>query len=257
MAGRLDGKVALVTGAASGIGAATARRFAAEGAKVLMTDVQDDLGQTVAAAIGAQYMTHDVSDRAVWKQVMARLKDTYGRLDVVMNNAGMVCGQNIEEITDDVWQRLMDVNLKGVMLGCQFGIKLMKENPEGPSGSLINVSSITGFVGLPSDAPYTASKGAVRLMTKSIAVHCAQAGYAIRCNSIHPGTIRTGIIETAIEAMGKGSEAIFNGLQPGGKMGTPDDIANMALFLASDEAAFCNGAEYLVDSAMIAGASVR
>lgn len=250
--GRLTGKLALITGGASGMGEATLRRFVAEGAEVVFTDVQREKGETVAKDAGAWFLPQDVSQQADWIRVMAALEERYGRLDVVMNNAGIVAQQDIEQLDLETWHRILGVNLTGVMLGCQHGIAQMRKNPEGPGGSIINVASTSAFAGLPSDPAYTASKGAVRSLTKSVAVHCARAGLQIRCNAIVPGAIETGITLPLAEAFPEVRKA-FEAMSPFGRMGVGADIAAMAVFLASDESTFCTGAEYLVDGGMLAG----
>jgi NAD(P)-dependent dehydrogenase (short-subunit alcohol dehydrogenase family) len=252
MSGRLAGKVALVTGGASGIGAASARAFAAQGAKVMVTDVQD--GRAVAEETGGAFMRHDVSSEDEWVAAVRQTTERFGRLDVLMNNAGVFAPAPIEEVTLEVWNRVLSVNLTGVMLGCKHGIAAMKANPGGPAGSIINVSSIAGYIGLASSAAYTASKGGVRLLTKSVAVHCARAYKTIRCNSLHPGTIDTPMNQAAFEASGdpEGMRAFFSTMQPIGRMASAEEMANCALFLASDESSFVTGAELLADGGWLA-----
>jgi 3(or 17)beta-hydroxysteroid dehydrogenase len=249
--GRLAGKVALVTGGASGIGAAAARLFAAEGARVIVTDVQTDLGRALATEIGARFETLNVAHELDWDRVAAVAQDQFGRLDVVFNNAGVVCGQNIEDVDLATWNRVIDINLTGVMLGCRTGIRLMKANPGGPSGSLINTASTAAYAALP-DVAYSSTKSAVRLLTKSVAVHCAKAGYRIRCNSLHPGATDTPILGPSLQAAPEMID-VFNRMSPMGRMAQPSEIAAMALFLASDESSYVTGAEMLVDGGMMAG----
>lgn len=252
MSGRLAGKVALITGGASGIGAASARVFAAEGAKVVVTDIQD--GEAVAQENGGLFIRHDVTREDEWIAVIRQTTGQFGRLDVLMNNAGVFAPAPIEEVTLEVWNRVLAVNLTGVMLGCKHGIAAMKDNPGGPGGSIINVSSIAGYIGLASSAAYTASKGGVRLLTKSVAVHCARAYKTIRCNSLHPGTIDTPMNQAAFDASGdaEGMRAFFSTIQPIGRMASAEEMANCALFLASDEASFVTGAELLADGGWLA-----
>ncbi|MCG8440508.1 MAG: SDR family oxidoreductase [Caulobacterales bacterium] len=251
---RFAGKVCVVTGGASGIGAATARSFAGEGAKVVITDVQDDQGVALAGELGGAYRRHDVSDEAAWTSVVDAVKAEHGRLDVLVNNAGIFRGGNIEEMALDDWRAVLDVNLTGVALGCREAIRIMKDNPHGPVGSIVNVSSVTGFVGLASGAAYTASKGGVRLLTKAVAVHCARAYRTIRCNSVHPGVIDTPMNQAAFDASGdpEGMRAMFEGIQPNGRMTRPDEIAGGILYLASDEASSTNGVELLIDAGWLA-----
>lgn len=254
MSGRaaLDGRVALITGGASGIGAACARVFAREGARVVVTDIQD--GSAVAREVGGLFLSHDVADEAQWAAAVDRAVAEHGRLDVVVNNAGMFAPGSIEDVTLEQWNRVLSVNLTGVMLGCQHGVRAMKANPGGPSGSIINVSSIAGFIGLASGAAYTASKGGVRLLTKSVAVHCARQYRAIRCNSLHPGTIDTPMNQAAFYASGdpEGMRAYFATLQPMGRMAGPEEMAEAALFLASDAASFVTGTELIADGGWLA-----
>ncbi|MBI1186017.1 MAG: SDR family oxidoreductase [Alphaproteobacteria bacterium] len=252
--GRLDGKIAIVTGAASGIGAATARAFVREGADVILTDVQDEKGRALAAEIGGDYQTQDVSDEARWIALVDDVVARKGRLDVLVNNAGVFMGATIEDTDLALWNKVIAVNLTGVMLGCKHAVRAMKANPGGPAGSIVNISSITGYVGLANGAAYTASKGGVRLLTKSVAVHAARAYKTIRCNSVHPGAIDTPMNQAAFDASGDpaGMRTFFSALQPIGRMTTPDEIAAACLFLASDEASSVNGAELLVDGGWLA-----
>ncbi|HWA63320.1 MAG TPA: glucose 1-dehydrogenase [Caulobacteraceae bacterium] len=256
MSGRLADKVALVTGGASGIGAACARAFAGEGARVVVTDVQEDKGRAVAAEVGGRFVPHDVSDETQWERAIAETLGAYGRLDVLVNNAGVFIPQTIEDSTLEVWNKVLGINLTGVMLGCKHGVKAMKANPGGPSGSIVNVSSITGFIGLASAAAYTASKGGVRLLTKSVAVHCARTYRNIRCNSLHPGTIDTPMNQAAFDASGDPAamRAMFDGMQPIGRMASAEEMATCALFLASDESSFVTGSELLADGGWLAAA---
>jgi 3(or 17)beta-hydroxysteroid dehydrogenase len=249
--GRLEGKVALITGAASGIGAAAARAFAAEGVRVILADLQDDMGHAVASETGGVYEHLDVSHAPDWLRVESAIGERFGRLDVVFNNAGIVCGQTIEDVDLATWNRMIAINLTGVMLGCQMAIRRMKANPGGAAGSIINTASTAAYGALP-DVAYSATKSAVRLLTKSVAVHCARAGYAIRCNSLHPGATDTPILAPALQAAPRLIDA-FNAMSPMGRMGTPAEIAAMAVFLASDEASYVTGAEMLVDGGMMAG----
>jgi NAD(P)-dependent dehydrogenase (short-subunit alcohol dehydrogenase family) len=256
MSGRLAGKVALITGAASGIGADCARIFAREGAQVVVTDIQADKGEAVAQEVGGVFLRHDVADEAQWTAVVDRVLVRHGRLDVLINNAGVFIPQTIEDSELDVWNKVLGINLTGVMLGCKHAIRAMKANPGGPKGAIVNVSSITGFIGLASGAAYTASKGGVRLLTKSVAVHCARTYKAIRCNSLHPGAIDTPMNQAAFDASGdpEGMRAFFSGVQPIGRMASAMEMANCALFLASDEASFVTGTELVADGGWLAAA---
>jgi len=254
MAGRLKGKIALVTGGASGIGASTARIFAREGAKVVVTDVQDALGEKAAKEIGGTYLRQDTTDEKQWARTIEAVLAKHGRLDVLMNNAGVFMGATIEDTTLELWNRVLAVNLTGVMLGCKHAVGAMKNNPGGPRGSIVNVSSITGFIGLAGGAAYTASKGGVRMLTKSVAVHCARTYKNIRCNSLHPGAIDTPMNQAAFDASGdpEGMRAFFASVQPIGRMATSDEMGECALFLASDESSFVTGTELVADGGWLA-----
>ena len=251
---RLDGKVALITGGASGIGEACAEVFVREGARVVLTDVQRDKGAAVAERLGARFVAHDVTDEAQWIEVVDGVVAGQGQLDIVVNNAGVFVPQTIEESDLAVWNKVLGVNLTGVMLGCKHAIRAMKANPGGPSGAIVNVSSITGYIGLASAAAYTASKGGVRLLTKSVAVHCARTYRTIRCNSLHPGTIDTPMNQAAFDASDDPAamRAFFDTIQPIGRMASAAEMAECALFLASDAASFVTGSELLADGGWLA-----
>jgi NAD(P)-dependent dehydrogenase (short-subunit alcohol dehydrogenase family) len=252
----LAGKVALITGGASGIGAACAQVFAREGAHVVVTDIQSDLGRDVAKGVGGLFVQHDVTDEEQWVAAVSTAQAAHGRLDIVINNAGMFAAQTIEDCDLTLWNKVLQVNLTSVMLGCKHGIAAMKANPGGPAGSIVNVSSITGFIGLASAAAYTASKGGVRLLTKSVAVHCARTYRNIRCNSLHPGAIDTPMNQAAFDASGDpdGMRAFFGSVQPIGRMASASEMAECALFLASDRSSFVTGTELLGDGGWLAAA---
>jgi NAD(P)-dependent dehydrogenase (short-subunit alcohol dehydrogenase family) len=208
----------------------------------------------VAETVGGMFLELDVTDEAQWRTAIATTRAAHGRLDIVINNAGMFAAQTIEDCDLALWNKVLQVNLTSVMLGCKHGIAAMKENPGGPSGSIVNVSSITGFIGLASAAAYTASKGGVRLLTKSVAVHCARAYKTIRCNSLHPGAIDTPMNQAAFEASGDpaGMRAFFDTVQPIGRMASATEMAECALFLASDRASFVTGTELVADGGWLA-----
>ena len=251
MGRRLEGKVAVITGGASGIGAATTRRFRTEGAEVVVGDVQDAAGEAVAGDCGASFYRLDVTDEGGWARLMAVVEERHGHLDILMNNAGMLGGASIETVELAAWNRVMAVNVTGVMLGCRAAIGLMRRNP---GGSIINISSTAAYGALGGDIAYTASKAAVRMLTKSVAVWCARQGLGIRCNSIHPGPILTPIFDPMRKGAQNPEEVdqLLSAMVPMGHPGKPDDIAAMAVFLASDEAGFVTGGEFLVDGGTMA-----
>ena len=242
----LAGKVAIVTGCASGIGAATLRRLREDGALVLGTDVDVAAGQGVCDAADATFARQDVANRAAWPAIVALAVKRYGRLDILVNNAGIVGGASIGAISDEQWDRILAVNLTGTMAGCRAAIAAMVANPGGAKGSIINLSSTTAMAALPSDVAYSASKGAVRVLSKSVATWCAQQGYAIRCNTVIPGATETKILDTAELAM-PGLKAMVARTSPLNRLADPAETAAAIAFLASDECPFMTGAEMLID----------
>ncbi|MGH0031041.1 MAG: glucose 1-dehydrogenase [Myxococcota bacterium] len=254
--GRLEGKVAIVTGAASGIGAESARRLAAEGARVTLTDVNAEGGEAVAKEIGgdAAFVRHDVGDEGQWESLVADVLARHGGLHVLVNNAGIVIEGTIETARVEDFERIQRVNTLGVFLGCKHAVPAMRRSG---GGSIVNLSSLAGLRGVPIYAAYSASKGAVRSLTKTVAVHCRDKGDPIRCNSIHPGGINTPMVHAVmkqgagidIASMPDPREATT---QMG--LGQPDDIANLVVYLASDESRFVNGAEIAVDGGASASA---
>lgn len=242
----LSGKVAIVTGCGSGIGAATVRRLRADGADVLGTDIDATAGAKLCKSVGAQFAVQDVSDRAGWPQIVAKATDALGRLDILVNNAGIVSGASIGDVDDETWDRVIAVNLTGTMAGCRAAINAMKNNPGGAKGSIINISSTTAMAPLPSDVGYSASKGGVRVLSKSVATWCAQQGYAIRCNTVIPGATETGILNAA-EEVTPGLKAAVAATSPMNRLADPAETAAAIAFLASDECPFMTGAELLVD----------
>jgi NAD(P)-dependent dehydrogenase (short-subunit alcohol dehydrogenase family) len=248
--GRVEGKVALVTGAASGLGAATARRLAAEGASVMLTDVTADAGQTVAEDIlgtGARcaFALHDVTSEDDWTRVVAATVERFGKLNVLVNNAG-VAGGFFELMTHslEAWRRILSVNLDGVFLGLRYaGPAIAKAG----GGSVINLSSIMGKVAMPNAAAYCASKGGVALLTKSAALEWAPLN--IRVNSIHPGFIDTPMVSGALRTVENANQMrdMIISRHALGRLGVPKEVADTILFLASDESSFVTGSEILVD----------
>jgi 3(or 17)beta-hydroxysteroid dehydrogenase len=248
--GRVAGKVALVTGGAKGIGRATAVLLAREGAAVAVTDL-DEAGaaavvqEIVAAGGRASAFGHDVTDEAQWIDVIARAKAQHGGLNIVVNNAGIGHGATAEDETLERWRHVMAVNLDGVFLGTKHAIRAMKDG----TGSIVNISSIEGIVADPNLAAYNASKGGVRIFSKSAALHCAQSGYRIRVNSVHPGYIWTPMVQGYLAGVGDvqaGREALSK-MHPVGRVGEPDDVAYGVLYLASDESGFVTGSELVID----------
>ena len=254
MAERLDGKVTLVTGGASGIGAETSRLFAREGAKVAITDLNDDGGRAVAAEIGdaAFYARLDTRNEAEWQTVVEQSVDTYGRLDILVNAAGVPGRRTdggstrIDEQELEDWNRVMDVNSTGIFLGMKTVIPEMRK---AGGGSIVNISSIYGLVGSPNSAAYHASKGAVRLATKSAALQYAAEN--IRVNSVHPGIVTTGMNREINEDPVLSVPRLA--ATPMGRFGQPIDIANGCLFLASDESGWMTGAELVIDGGYTVG----
>ncbi len=240
--GRLDGKIALITGGARGQGAAEAKLFAAEGATVRITDVLDDLGNETAASLGdaVSYRHHDVAAGDQWTRVTDELLAEFGRLDVLVNNAGIFQMGTLETTTLDDWDRMIAINQTGTFLGMQAAARPMKEQR---SGSIINISSIAGLSGAAMAHSYAATKWAVRGMTKSAARELAE--YQVRVNSIHPGIIETPMLE----AFGAMREQIEQAI-PFGRTAEASEVAALALFLASDESSYSSGHEFVIDGAM-------
>ena len=249
---RLAGKVAIVTGATSGLGAAAAVRMAEEGAAVLVTGRDEGRGQgvveTIAAAGGtARFQPLDVTDEASWQDAVDGVESEHGRLDILVNNAGTTQPGPIVEVTLETWRRIMAVNADGVFLGTRTAIPAMRR---AGGGSIVNMSSVLGMVGTAHLAAYTASKGAVRYFTKCAALECARDGSGIRVNSIHPAFIHTPMMdETAMRMFGDAAAGPreFGKLHPVGHVGEPDDVANGVVYLASDEAKFITGTELVID----------
>ena len=254
---RLAKKVVLITGAGSGLGQATAQRLASEGAHVVATDINYSAVEHVVAAIvagggRAEAQHQDVTDEKRWQNLMADIVARFGHLDVLVNNAGIVMTGTAESTSLEDWRRTQAVNLDAVFLGTREAILVMKNR----GGSIINMSSIEGIVGEPMTAAYNASKGGVRIFSKSAALHCAQQGYKIRVNSLHPGVIRTPMVENAFAAMpADDAKALMSRLEaqvPMGHWGEPIDIANGVLFLACDESRYMTGTELIIDGGFTA-----
>ncbi len=244
---RFDGKIALVTGAASGIGKETARQFAAEGAWVAIADINNEAGQASAKALGPSgfYVHLDVTSEQSWQDALAAVEARFGGLHVLVNAAGISPGDTIEDASLEHWHKVHAICLDGVFLGCKHGIPLIDRSG---GGAIVNISSVAGLLGVPHLSSYSSAKAGVRNLTKSMAMHCTRRGYNIRCNSIHPGSVETPILqqvhpgpmeERHIQARAK---AI-----PMRRIGQPVEIAKPILFLASDDASFITGTELVVD----------
>ncbi|MGQ0842605.1 MAG: glucose 1-dehydrogenase [Sporichthyaceae bacterium] len=252
--GRVAGKVAFITGGARGLGEATGRVMAQEGATVVLTDILDDDGERVAKEIEASggkavYLHQDVTEENTWDELLARVVAEHGRLDILVNNAGIVLDANVEDTTLEGWRRVNAINSEAVFLGTRAGIKVMKNNENPKGGSIVNISSIAGLVGIENLAAYNASKGAVRLFTKSAALHCASNGYNIRINSVHPSYTRTPMVQLLADNTGD-ADATWDALSaahPLGRYGMPMDIAMGVLYIASDEASWQTGTELVID----------
>ncbi len=255
MAGRLEGRVALITGAGRGLGAAMARGMAAEGAPVALSDIDEEGGKALATELGAggaeaMFITLDTTKEADWEAAIPAVIDRFGGLDILVNNAGVGIVEPLDVVTLESWHKTMSVNVDGVFLGTKHGMAAMRAG-----GSIINLSSILGFTSIPALSAYSASKGAVRLFTKAAALDGAKDERRIRVNSIHPGYIHTemmeatcyrdyGSLEAGIEALAK--------QHPIGRVGKPEDIANGAIFLASEESSFITGTELVIDGGYLA-----
>ena len=248
--GRLDGKIAIVTGAATGLGRADAEALVHEGARVVATDINETAGRELAAKLNAAragsalFLAQDVRDEARWTQVVAECVGHFGGLHVLVNNAGVVVIATPETCTLEQFRFQNQVMSEGVFLGCRSSIPAIRASG---GGSIINMSSMASHLGYPVYFAYSAAKGAVRAMTKSVAVHCQTNKYRIRCNSIHPGAIETQMVRDATRELGM--EMSMWEQSPTG-LGQPSDVANVVVFLASDESRYINGAEILDDNAL-------
>lgn len=258
---RLSGKVALITGAARGIGAAIAQAYVAEGARVILSDIDDAAGLALAQQLNADYQSLDVTQEAQWQTVCQYILSQYQGLHILVNNAGITglehpgIAHDPEHTEIQHWHQVMSVNLDGVFLGCKHAIRSMRESHS--SGAIINMSSRSGLVGIPGAAAYAASKAAIRNHSKSVALYCAQQGLAIRCNSIHPAAIMTPMWEAML---GQGPDRAEREAQmvrdcPMHRFGQPEEVAAVAVLLGSDEARYMNGSEITLDGGILAGSS--
>ena len=260
---RLKNKIALITGASRGIGKAIAEVFHEQGATVILTDINNYEGKIVTKVLGdkSEYYELDVKKEADWLEISNIIKAKYGKLDILVNNAGITGFLetngpfDAENINLDSWEEVHRVNATGTMLGCKYAISLMKEN----GGSIINISSRSGIVGIPAAVAYASSKAAVRNHTKSVALYCAEKGYQIRCNSVHPAAIMTPMWD-AMLGEGLEREKMIKQVEDGiplGKFGEAIDVAYGVLYLASDESKYVTGIELTIDGGILAGSQAK
>lgn len=253
---RLKDKVALITGGTSGIGKATLARFRAEGAQVVFTGRNAEAGHALADEHDAVYIQHDVTDTAGYEHISNKIRSDFGRLDIAFANAGTEAGDsNIEDLEHATWVNLVDINLTGYMLATQLAVRLMKNNPDGPVGSIILNSSMNGHFPLGNYVTYSTTKGAQIALAKSTALHCASKNYKIRCNSIHPGVVETEMITSIIDGTPDPAttRAQFEGMAALKRMATVEEIAGLVVYLGSDEASFVSGAQFNIDGATSTG----
>jgi len=259
---RLHQKIALITGAAQGIGAAIAQAMADEGAKVVLTDINEGLLHQMALKLGMPALVLDVREEHQWEKAILRVLSEHGALHILVNNAG-ITGLESGALHDpehgslDEWRRVHTTNLDGVFLGCKHALRAMRHLPEGERGSIVNISSRSGIVGIPAAAAYASSKAAVRNHTKSVALYCAEQRLPVRCNSIHPAAILTPMWEPIL-GTGPDREANMQAMvadTPLRRFGTPQEVASLAVFLASDESAYVTGSEFHVDGGILAGSA--
>ena len=253
---RVEGKVALVTGAASGLGFAAAKKLLDEGARVALTDINKEVLQTMDERLStyssSQYKTyyHDVASEESWKDVIDNIEIDFGSINILVNSAGISLGADIVSTDFEVWKKVHEVNLDSVFLGCKYATPIMAKH--GP-GSIINLSSISGIVAGWNTAAYNSSKAGVRHLTKSVALYCAKKGYDIRCNSIHPAFVNTPILDPLKQAFGEDKAVQKLARQiPINKIGEPEDVAFAILYLASDESKFMTGTEIVLDGGLSA-----
>lgn len=245
---RVKDKVIIVTGAASGLGLADAKLLVEQGAKVVMTDIDRDAGASLASELGAMFIEQDVSEETSWQTLMATVESQFGRLDGLVNNAGIAPIGTIEDTSTEMWRRVLAIHLDATFWGCQSAIALMKK---GGGGSIVNMSSTAALVGIAPYLAYAAAKGGIRSMTKSIAIHCREARLNIRCNSVHPGSISTPMVHGALKAL-LGTDLMAQEDPEKTRkelgIGEPNDVANMVLYLLSDESKHVTGAEMVIDN---------
>ena len=258
MSGRVDGKIALISGAGSGLGQATAIHLAREGARIVATDIDGGTAEATAASINGEFQgaavsaAHDVTSQEQWVSAVDLAASHFGGLDILVNNAGISLHGDVESTPYSDFQKLMDINLNSVFLGCQEAMKVMKSSG---AGSIINISSVAGKMGNPNTIAYGTTKAGVDYMTKCVALDCAQKGYKVRCNSIHPTYIRTPLIDQFLHD----DEALerLNKMVPLGRINETEDVTFAILFLASDESAMMTGSELFIDGGLSAGYTPR
>ena len=249
---RVENKVVLLSGGASGIGAATARLVVREGGKAVLADRDEARGRALAEELGksAMFVPLDVTDEPAWQKAVAASVETFGGLHGLLNAAGVGVRNSIEDCTLAEYRRVNDINSMGTFLGCKHAIPAMAKSG---GGSIVNISSVLGLRGASYAMAYCASKGAVRLLTKHVALHCAQMKYNIRCNSVHPGYIDTPMIAPRLDNVGNVSgRQWLEDLHPLGRLGQPEEVASMILFLLSDESSFSTGSEFVCDGGLTA-----
>lgn len=249
MTGRVAGKTALVTGGASGIGCATAQRLASEGASVFVADINTQAGQQVADDIGGQFVALDVTREAAWIEVMQQIDARGHGLDILVNNAGISPHDTVEDFELEQWRHIHSVVLESVALGCKHGLGLLKNSP---AAAIVNLSSVAGQIGTTNYASYGTAKAGVHNLTKSVAMYCAQRGYPVRANAVHPGSIDTPILDADKAKHGERAITMREKGIPLGRLGQASEVANAILFLASDEASFITGTELVVDGGFTA-----
>ena len=250
MTDRLKNKVALITGGAQGLGKEMAKSMIKEGARVIISDINEDVLQKTAEEISCDHLVLDVTNKDQWQQVITKINDDIGSLNILVNNAGMGGGGDVESTDIELWDLVHKVNLDSVFLGCKFAIPLMRDSG---NGSIINISSMSGIVASHNTSAYNSSKAAVRHLSKSVALHCAKSTNLVRCNSLHPVFTRTAMVQSMIDAAPERNieQKLINQI-PIRRLAEPIDIANAAVFLASDEASFITGTELIVDGGLSA-----
>jgi NAD(P)-dependent dehydrogenase (short-subunit alcohol dehydrogenase family) len=258
MSGRVGGKIALISGAGSGLGQATAIHLAREGARIVATDIDAGTADATAASINGEFQgaavsaAHDVTKQDQWVSAVDLAASHFGGLDILVNNAGISLHGDVESTAYSDFQKLMDINLNSVFLGCQEAMKVMKKSE---AGSIINISSVAGKMGNPNTIAYGTTKAGVAYMTKCVALDCAQKGYKVRCNSIHPTYIRTPLIDQFLHD--DGALERLNKMVPLGRINETEDVTFAILFLASDESAMMTGSELFIDGGLSAGYTPR